>query len=800
MFRNYIKASFRIHVKNKLYSLINFIGLSVALMLCFLVYLFVQDEFSYDNFHPDGDRLFLLHSVDYQVDDPKLEPGIWDLEGVEGVRKSTQVSLPFLASMEEKIPEIESIIKVQNQWRTVLKDGEKFDENIHYTDTNFFEHFSYNFLHGNKETALDSKSNAVITKALAVKLFGKTDVVGNDLIFKGSSNSIYQISGVIEVPHNTMLNLNIIIPFENSYYYQNSQTEWNYYAVSAFIKLRSSNEAKLVAEKARSIFVEHIGDERLLKQREAFNLSSQNPVYNFGMKEIEGVYLDTSLDFNKGSSPLYSYILIAISIVILAIASINYLSISIASSASRRIEIAVRKVVGANLSQLRFQFYLEALSLTLLSVLGGFTLMQAFLPKFNELANKSLSLTTSENVTILSYGLFFGILISFIAGGYPAQILSRFKVLSGLKGKTTAKVSPRLIRGMVIFQFTLCLTFISVSLAMQKQFRYINNKDLGFDKDQMVMIGGVWGQAELIRQELEKYPSVEKAGSSNGIFVGSSSFNLDIINNVEHRLRRVRVGKEFFETLGLTFINKDGIPVPEILREDKNYISETYYDLLRADSVNFLSRKTTIGGVIKDFHFESLQKEVYPIQFTIVGPEQLATLFVKLKGGAIEQGIEDIKASYEKVTNEPLEEVRFMDDFLATRYKDSQKWQSIIDVSTALGILIASIGLFGLTGINLGNRMKEISIRKVLGAEFTEVYYILNKQTILLILVASVISIPTSYYLMDAWLSGFAYHVNISVELFLYSIFLLLVIALLTVVFHSVKSLKTNPVDVLRSE
>ncbi len=800
MFKTYIKATFRIHSKNKLYSAINFIGLSVALMLCFLVYLFVQDEFSYDNFHTDGDRLFLLHDIYHKVDNAKKEPGLWELDGVDDVRKSTQLSLPFLSSIEDRIPEIESVIRIEYSWRTILNSGEKYEESMYYTDTNFFEHFNYQFVSGDRARALSSISNAVITEALATKLFGRTDVVGENLVFEGETNSAFQISGVIKVPHNTMLDLNIIVPFENSYLFKNHQDDWNYSALSAFVKLKNSNQVNTVADKARSIHIDHFGKDRLEKQRASFNLSADSPVLEYGLKRVADVYLDSSIKYNKSSSPLYSYILVAIALVILVIASINYLSISIASSAGRRVEIAVRKVVGANLPQLRFQFYLEALSLTLLSVLGGFTLMQAFLPKFNELANKSLSLSASENALILGYGLLFGLLISFIAGGYPAQILSRFSVLSGLKGKTTSKVNPGLIKSMVIFQFTLCLTFISVSLVMHKQFKYINNKDLGFDKNQMVMIGNVWGQSELIRQELEKFPSVEKAGSSNGIFLGGSSFGLDVINNVEHRLRRVRVGKEFFETLGLTFIDKDDISVPEILREDKSYISETYYDLLKADSVLFLSRKAYIGGVVKDFHFESLQKQVYPIQFTIVGAEQLATLFVKLKGGSIEQGIKDIKASYEKVTNEPLEEVRFMDDFLATRYKDSQKWQSIIDVSTVLGILIASIGLFGLTGINMENRMKEISIRKVLGADFREISYVLNRQTIGLILLSAVISVPLSYYLMEAWLNGFAYHVPISMELFIISVLMLLAITLLTVAFHSVKSVKSNPVDVLRNE
>lgn len=802
MLKNYFRAAFRIHTKNKLYSFINFLGLSVSLMLCFLVYLFAQDEFSYDNFHQGGDRLFLFHAIDYKTDNPQLEPGFWDTEALEGVKKSSTTNLPFLKLIESNIPEIESITRVENQGLTTIKEGQESRESVHYVDRNFFDNFSYQFISGNTSVALKAITDVVVTEDFAMKHYGSVDIIGEDLIVFGEPNKIYKITGVIEVPHNTVFDLNIIAPVENSYYFKENQDNWNYYAISAFFTLKDANMAESVNAKVRDIYLEHIGEKTLSGQREMLKLSEDNPVYEFGLKPISDVYLDPSIRYSKSSSPLYSYILIAISVVILIIASINYLSISIASSASRRVEIAVRKVVGANVPQLRLQFYLEALVLTILSVLGGFTLMQALLPSFNDMAGKSLSPTVIENIQLLGYGVVFGIIISFIAGGYPAQVLARFKVLSGLKGQSTSRVSPGLIKGMVIFQFTLCIVFISISLVMQQQFKYINDKDLGFDKDQMVIVGGLWGQAELVRQELAKSSSVQKSGTSTGIFTGGGSFGMMNVQGVEHRIRRVRVGQEFFETLNLSFVDKDGFPSPDNARllEGKSYINETYFDLIVNDSLTFSYMKERIGGVVQDFHFESLQTEIYPIAFDLTDPDQLSTLFVKLNAGTIDKGVADIKQAYEKVTQEPLKEVRFMDTFLANKYKDSQRWQSIIDSATSLGILIACIGLFGLTGINMGNRMKEISIRKVLGADFNQIAFLLNKQTLVLIFISSVISIPISYQLMNRWLEGFAYHVGITAELFLYSVLILMGIAISTVLFHSIKSVRTNPANILRNE
>lgn len=802
MFKNYFRTAFRIHVKNRLYSFINFIGLSIALMMCFLVYLFVQDEFSYDNFHEDGDRLFLFHSINYKADNPQLEAGFWDVEPLDGVRKSATTNLPFLKLIESTLPEIDNITRIETQGMTVIRDGEESSERVHYVDRNFFENFTYKFLTGSKQIALKDISDVVITKDFAIKHYGTVDVIGQDLIAFGEPNKIYKVTGVIELPHNTMLDLNIIAPVENSYYFKRDQDNWNYYAISAFFKLKDGAQTEAVNTKVRDIYLNHLGEKRLEGQREMLNLSEDNPVYEFGLKNVSDVYLDPTIRFNKSSSALYSYILIAIAVVILLIASINYLSISIASSAGRRIEIAIRKVAGANAPQLKMQFYLEALTLTLLAVIGGFTLMQALLPVFNEMAGKALLPTVNENIMLLSYGFMFGLFISVIAGGYPAQILAKFKVLSGLKGQTTSKVSPGLIRGMMIFQFTLCLVFISFSIVMQKQFKYINNKDLGFDQDQVVMVGGLWGQAELVKQELSKYSSVAKAGTSNGVFIGGSSFGSLVVNGEENRIRRVRVGQEFFETLGMSFVDRIGYPAPNngLLTEGKMYMNETYFDLIQTDSSTFNIFKDRIGGIIKDFHFESLQTAIYPIAFELAKPEVLSTLFVKLESETIDDGIESIKAAYESVTGDELSEVRFMDDFLATRYKDSKRWQRIIDASTTLGILIASIGLFGLTGINMTNRLKEISIRKVLGANFNQISFILNRQTLILILIASIISIPISYQLITQWLEAFAYHVSVSAELYVFSVLLLVVIALVTVLFHSVKSMRANPADVLRNE
>lgn len=801
MFRNYLKTAFRIHTRNRVYSAINFLGLSVALMICFLTFFYVQDEFTHDAFHAKSDQLFLIHLNRYTIDNPQMEAGLFDVRPLEGISKNPVLNLPLIQSIQDQVPEIEELVRVERTYRTVLQGGEEFSEGILFVDTSFFEAFSFDFLKGDRATALNKKANAVITETFALKHFGTTDVIGETITVAGDPNDLYEVAGVIDQPENTTLSLNLIVPLENSNYYENNQDNWGYNAISAFAVLNDPSQREVAAQKIRNIYLDYIGSDRLEGQREMLKLSEDNPVYDFGLTNIADLYLDPTVSYGKSSSPLYSYILLAISLVILLIASINYLSISIASSAKRRVEIAVRKVVGAKTGNLRQQFYLESLALTELSVLGGFTLMQLVLPLFNELSGKELSFNWYDNLTILGYGLFFGLFISVMAGGYPAQVLSRFKILNSLKGETH-KIRPALIKSMVVFQFTLCLVFISVSLVMQKQFQFINSKDLGFDKDQMVMVGGIWGQAELLRQEVSKSPHIQNAGSSSGIFIGGGSISTLVLNSTEYRLKRVRIGEEFLETLGVKFLDISGMPKPgeEGLIEGKQYINETYYNLLKTDSVMFNALKGDIGGVVNDFHFETLQTQINPISFRLVPANELSSLFVKLSAGEIEQGIKDLESAYLQVTGKSLKEIRFMDDFLNRRYKDSQKWRKIISAATSIGIIIACIGLFGLTGINMDNRMKELSIRKVLGANYNELAFLLNRQTLMLILFSTLISIPLSYYFMKSWLSGFAYHINISADMFAFAFLVLLVIALLTVTFHTLKCVRTNPAEILRNE
>jgi putative ABC transport system permease protein len=802
MLRNHVKMSIRNLSKRKLYSIINFVGLSLAMMITLLVYLFVKDELSYDRFHVKGDQLQLLYQIDYKQDNPILEPGLLKYGVNLGVQKTTSHNLPLLKMLSEKIPEIKDIIRIENNYGNIKIDGVVFNESINYVDQVFFEAFTYSFIQGQSKSALSNINDAVITEEIAIKYFGRTNVIGETITLEGENPRPFIVTGVLAMSQNTVLPLGIVVPIENSYYFNNFQENWHYNAISCFLLLENADQASVVSQKVSEIYKERFPD-AISQRREALKLSENNPVVDYGLKPISDLYFDTSIDFIKSSSPLYSIILVGIAALILLIACINYLSISVSSSGGRQLEVAVRKVMGANRSHLNAQFYIEALLISVFSVLGGFTLMQFCLPKFNQLAGKSIELSLFDVFQIILFSLIFAILLAFLAGFYPAQVLSRFKVMNGLKGNSTYKIKPVLIRSMVVFQFVLCLFFISMSLTMRKQFQYISNKDLGFDKEHIVYVDDVWGKADLFGQALANEPSIDSYSAASGLFAGGGrSYANMTITSTEHRITRVRVGYGFFETMGIPILEGNSFDKDFTFEEQKGkgILNISLYNLLKQDSLQFNEWMKDTKGIAQDFHFESLQKSIGPIIFNLVDKTELSTLYVRLHPSKIEAGLAAIHSVIDQVAPNDQLEVKFLDSYLDSRYKDGQKWKEIINVASVLGVVIACIGLFGLTGINMANRTKEIGIRKVLGAGFSDILILLNRQTIWLIVLSTVLSLPISYYTIDRWLSGFAYRASITADIFLLSTLICFLVVVITVSFHSVKSTFSNPVDSLRHQ
>lgn len=799
MLYNHLKIAWRVFSKRKLYGIINLLGLSVAMAFCLLVSLYVKDEFGHDKFHEKGDRLYLLYDISFKSDDLQAEPGLLDVKPNPLVRKSISQTIPFVDLVEERIPEIEMLVRTENNGTSIAKDGKLISEDVLYADKDFFGAFSFNFLYGAPETALEELDDVVITDEVAMKYFGRTDVFGESLQFGGVDGPVRTIAGIIKKPENSSLNLNIVFRYEHAYAYR-SGGGWGYAAVAPFILLKEGVDPKGIAKKIEGIYKERFA-ENIENQRTRLGLSADNPVLTYGLKKVEDLYLDPTVRYGKSSSKLYSYILMSVAAIMIVIACINYTAISISLTGARSSEVALRKVMGSSRKQLISQFYTESFLIGIAAVVGGYSLMQLTLPVFSELTDKTYDLSIVDQLSAVGIGLVITLLLSLISGAYPARFMSGLKIVQGIKSQSSHKIKPVLIRGMVVFQFTLCIFFMGLGLGMHKQFKFISNMDLGFDKDQVVYLNGAWGVTDKIKQELDKEPSVISSVGAGGIFDSGRSMGRLTSLGVEYITMRVHTDYDFFKTLGIELVSGrlfDPTRNRE-LEQTKTIVNETYYNLLKQDSL-MKNRLDDIIGVVKDFHFESLNQEIGPIEFGLSEPRFISVMYAKLNGQNMEEGIAALERAWDAVVPDQTMDLRFLDEYLANNYKDSQRWGRIVDVSAILAVLIACSGLFGLTAINAMNRTKEIGIRKVLGADFSSIVFLLNKQNIWLILISMLIALPLWYYFVNQWVEGFAYRTSIGFDLFALAGILCFLIVLMTVSFHSFRTSRLNPTTLLRTE
>ncbi|GAB5527816.1 MAG: ABC transporter permease [Roseivirga sp.] len=800
MLYNHLKIAWRVFSKRKLYGVINLLGLSIAMAFCLLVSLYVKDEFGYDKFHENGDRLYLLHDISFNADDLQVEPGLLDVKPNPMVRKSVSQTIPFVDMVEERIPEIERLIRTERNGTSITKEGKQLSESVLYADQDFFSAFSFEFIQGAPETALEDLDDIVITDEVAMKYFGRMDVFGESMQFGGTNGPVRTIAGVIKKPENSTLKLNIVFRYEHSYPYKNARDNWGYAAVSTFVLLKEGVDPAGVAKKVEGIYKERFSD-RIEQQRTRLGLSADNPVLTYGLKKVEDLYLDPTVRFGKSSSKLYSYILLSVAVIMIIIACINYTAISISLSGARSSEVALRKVMGSSRKQLVSQFYTESFLMGIAAVIGGYSLMQLTLPMFSEITDKTYDLTIADQFKAVGVGLAIMLFLSLISGAYPAQLMSGLKIVQGIKSQATHKIKPVLIRGMVVFQFTLCIFFMGLGLGMHKQFKYISNMDLGFDKDQVVYLNGAWGVTDKLKQELDKEPSIMSSVGAGGIFGSGRSMGRFTSNGVDYTSMRVHTDYDFFETLGIELVSGrlfDPTRNRE-LEQQKTIVNETYYNLLKEDSL-LRGSLDNIIGVVKDFHFESLNQEIGPIEFGLSEPQFISVMYAKLNGQNLEEGLAAMERAWNAVVPNRTMELKFLDEYLASNYKDSQRWGRIVDISAILAVLIACSGLFGLTAINAMNRTKEIGIRKVLGADFSSIVFLLNKQNIWLVLISMLIALPLWYYFVNQWVDSFAYHTSIGFDLFALAGVLCFMIVILTVSFHSLRTSRINPVTLLRTE
>jgi len=811
MIRNYVTVASRNIVKRKLYSFINATGLSIGIAFCILIYLFIEDERSFDMFHANGNAIYRMHSIMYagnQGNGKEQSP----------YRKMSQMSLALAPTMKAEIPEVQYATHFCKSDAILRRDEKVFKEPIVYIDADFFRMFSFRLLEGNVEKMFSSKDEIVLTPAMAEKYFGASPALGQVLMM---GNRSLTVTGIIEAPPaNSSLQFQALLPIEGwGAYHQYNLDTWMNMGFATFVQLYPSASAAHLQASLDRLTQKYMKAD-LDQWRERDKVPEGEMPYRIGFAKLTGIHSMKDVSWDNVSDPQYAWILGGIAILIMLIACINYISLALTSSAKRRMEVGVRKVMGAYRKQLIYQFAFESVMLALLSLLIGFVLAALFLPAFNQFTGKAIALNTTNIFSLAGISLAIALVVGLLAGCYPALYLSGFRPVQVLRGTFTAKLSAGFSKPLIILQFVLSSFLIISSVIMYRQMQYITTKDLGYDQHQLVVIPtqAGWGErpervVEQFRQQVEHIPSVVSVAGTDYPFAGDDGMIYGYQVNGENKATHgYTIDANYIKTLGIDIVmgrdfdagtSSDSVQtiiVNEALVKDMKW-TDPLHEHLNYHARNPEAIGSRVIGVVKDFHFLSLQESISPMFFTMdLNDGSLSNMLVRIKGEDLPATLEQLKRAFTAIAPDKPFEYSFLDENVARQYASFEHWMNIMALATGFAILISCLGLFGLSGINAVNRTREIGIRKVMGAEVSTIYMLLNRQFVMLSVIAFVMAIPLSWYSMQQWLNRFQFKIDISWYLFAGGMALALAAALVAVSYHSIKAAFANPAESLKYE
>jgi putative ABC transport system permease protein len=813
MIRSYIKIALRNISKRKLYSFINAFGLSIGIAFCILIYLFIDDERSFDQFHSNKDLIYRVHCRSFNEELLK--------KGEEDVYR-THAYLPAKLAdvMLEEMAEVTHVTRFNNWGEGILRCNNKvFSERVAFVDSGFFKMFSFELLSGDPNKVFKNESEGVLTEEIARKYFGDDDPVGKTFTFTVNEENSFTIAGVIKnPPANSSLEFSILLPMTAQPNFKRSKDNWGNFSFPTFVQVRPGTKVSTFKANLDSLTQKYMGD-KLLKWRESNNVPKEFKVFEFNVMPLAKIHQTTEVGWEKVSDPKYSWILGGIALLILLIACINYISLALTTSASRRIEIGIRKVIGAQRTQLITQLSLESVLLSFASMVIGIGLAILFLPAFNDFTGKGISFANVNTFEWMSATLVITIVVGLLSGSYPSLFLSRFLPASILKGGFTSRVQAGFTKPLVVFQFFLSASLIICSVIMYRQMKFIATKELGYEKDHVIAVETQAGYDEKSERAFEQ---LKNALATNthvaGVAGTSSSFNHGWsrygykVKDENKQSYVYRVDTDYIPLLGIKILqgrnfdpaipsDSSAIVVNEALVKDMGWT-----DPLN-ERLNYQEDSTSLGakviGVVKDYHFTSLEQDIEPMFLSMNKKDigYVTTVMIKLRGEDLKASVESVKQSWATLFPDKPFEYTFVDEDVARQYESYTRWMKITGLSTGFAIVIACLGLFGLAGINALNRTKEIGIRKVMGAELGNIFILLNKQYIWLSLIAFAMAAPVSWYVMQEWwLKSFKFKIELGWELFAVSMLAGLIVALLTVSYHGIKAALVNPAETLKYE
>lgn len=806
MFKNLIKVAFRNIWKKKLFSLINIIGLSVGIACFFLIIINVRHESSYDKFQKDGDRI-------YRVALERIYP--------EKVIFYAVIPYSIGDAMKTDFPEVEKMTRVLfNRGPVVLRYKEKSYEEtkIFFVEKNFFEMFSIPLIKGTPETIFSTPNSLVLTEDTALKYFGEDEPIGK---FLATPQGPALVSGVCEnIPENSHMEFDFLVSLNLT----GIQNRPNYvsFSVHTYVMLKEGVPADEVEAKMPDLVERYAAGQIQAQTGLSFKeyVAAGNG-YNYFFQPIRDIHLHSNLEaeIKANGNITYVYVLIAIAAFLIIIACVNFMNLATARSASRAREVGIRKIVGSTKGLLIRQFLLESLIMSLISVAVAATWVQLLLPVFNQLTRKQLEIHYLQDPFNIVFLLVIGLFVGMLAGLYPAFVLSSFRPVTILKGRfTTSRSGTRMRNALVVLQFAISIICIAMTMLVYRQMDFMQKKDLGFDKENMVVIERAYtlrNQGEAFKQELRTLPGVVNATGSGTIFTGRGYYGIMFQAGGDPEPKTTRgfnIDEDFIDTMGLEIVQGRGFS--RQFNETRNVIinESTIEEFGWNDPVGMKIRylggegeptgEYTIIGVVTDFHYNSLHNPIN--SFVLLGLPQdqrvLANLQIKIKPENIGETLGAIEQKWKEFNPQEQFSYYFLDSKLEEMYGNEKTSGQIFSIFSLLAIVIACIGLFGLSAYMVELRTKEIGIRKVLGSTASKIVVLLSKDFAKLVGLAFVIATPIAYYSMTRWLQNFAFRSPVQVWIFLLAGMAAILIAQLTISFQALKAANADPADALRFE
>jgi len=806
MLKNYLKVTFRNFANQKYYSIINTIGLALGIAACILILLFVQNEVSYEQGFKKNKQIYRL------IQDFPM--------GNNHISKTATVPFPTKNTMLTDFPAITSATHIYrpSSWgnASLIKhnDDEYFEDKFMFAENSFFEIFDLTFIKGNPSTALKGANELLINASTAKKYFGEEDPIGKTLNLN-NFRDLEVVAVVEDLPSTTHLEFDMIASFETfkTFFANNPtffDTNWVWVAGWLYFTVESEEEAQKIAAVLPEFVKKHY-PEALAEKGMALHLQKANDIH---------LTSDLELEFKTNGNINHVYLFSSIAVLILLIAIINFMNLATSRAAKRGKEVGLRKVMGANKEMLVAQFMGESILTTMLSLILAIVLIYLALPWFNNLTGKDIVIDLLNNSQLLFGILGLGLFVGLLSGSYPAIVMSAAEPVEVLKGKSSSSSSSNMLRrALVISQFVISICLIICIGIVDQQLRYINEKDIGFNQEQIMMADvnfNIRPQYEAFKNDLLSKPDVVSVSFFGGSVPGSA----EVIENAfvptgspatdQQWFSTLFGGHDFEKIMDIEFIEGHSFQVGNSTDSSGFIINEAAAKALgwgsdvvgrSMDQLNtnngIVNRSGQIIGLVKDFHYQPLYNPIKPLVIRLTGGGQLA---IKLKTNDLQGSVTSIEEQWNnKFEGNPFR-YSFMDENLNVLYSKEYKFSKTIQYFSMLAIFIACLGLLGLSSFATESRRKEIGIRKVNGASTLRLVALLTKDFSILILIAFALAAPIAYYFGDMWLNNFAYRSSIGVTIFIIAGVSALAMAIITVSYHTISAALINPVNSLSSD